>query len=172
MDRNGDLQSEYERLESAGLLTAKARAKQSREKDYHARNGATKPAIITKIDLTKFLPPLHYLICSLNHIESFAYRINTKLEKFLNKKRVMGRGGKRQEKETMKAINESKKKLIKEAKETIGLLLDSPNGGGNGGSTDGANNSRQFFSEKNREKVLDLFKVDARDRAKIKRILR
>ena len=84
----------------------------------------------------------------------------------------MGRGGPRQPKETLKAIGESKKKLIKEAKETLGLLLDSPNGGGNGGSTDGANNSRQFFSEKNREKVLDLFKVDARDRAKIKRILR
>ena len=38
--------------------------------------------------------------------------------------------------------------------------------------TDGANNARQFFSEKNREKVLDLFNVDDEDRAKIQRILR
>ena len=29
-----------------------------------------------------------------------------------------------------------------------------------------------FFSEELREKVLDLFKVDARDRAKLKQILR
>ena len=172
MDRNGDLQSEYERLESAGLLTKKARAKQSREKDYHARNGVTKPPIVTKIDLRKMLPPLHYLICSLNHIENFAYRINTPVAKFKNNKRVMGRGGPRQTKATLKAIGESKKKLQKEAKETVGLLLDAPSGGGNGGSTDGANNARKFFSEKIREKVLDLFKVDARDRAKIKRILR
>ena len=38
--------------------------------------------------------------------------------------------------------------------------------------TDGANNARDFFSENNREKVLDLFKVDDVDREKIRRILR
>ena len=38
--------------------------------------------------------------------------------------------------------------------------------------TDGANNGREFFSEKNREKVLDLFNVDDEDREKIRRILR
>ena len=56
MDRNVDqLNSEFERLDSAGLLTAKARAKQSREKDYHARNGITKEPIFKKIDLYHFL---------------------------------------------------------------------------------------------------------------------
>ena len=84
----------------------------------------------------------------------------------------MRRGAPRKGKETLKAIAGKKKIFIKEAKDDIGLLLDSPNGGGHGGSTDGANNSRKFFSEKLREKVLDLFKVNARDRAKIKRILR
>ena len=173
MDRNVDqLNSEYVRLDSAGLLTAKARAKQSREKDYHTRNGLTKEPIFKKIDLTKFLPPLHYQICSLDHIENLAYRINTPAEKFLNGKRVMGKGGPRQTKATLKAIDDSKKALIFEAKTTCGLLLDSPNGAGTGGSTDGANNARDFFSEKLREKVLDLFKVDARDRAKLKQILR
>ena len=84
----------------------------------------------------------------------------------------MRRGGPSKGPDAKKAIDESKKKFIKEAKETIGLLLDSPNGGGNGGSTDGANNARKFFSESIREKVLDLFKVNESDRAKIKRILR
>ena len=173
MDRNVDqLNSEFERLDSAGLLTARARAKQSREKDYHTRNGITKEPIFKKIDLTKMLPPLHYQICSLDHIENLAYRINTPAEKFLNQKRVMGKGGPRQTKATIKAIDDSKKALIKEAKTTCGLLLDSPNGAGTAGSTDGANNARDFFSEKLREKVLDLFKVDARDRAKLKQILR
>ena len=66
----------------------------------------------------------------------------------------------------------AKKVLIKEAKDNIGLLLDSPSGSGTGGSTDGANNSRAFFSEKNRDKVLELFKVGQADKAKIRRILR
>ena len=174
MDRSVDqLNSEYDRLESAGLLTDKARAKQSREKDYHTRNGITKKPIFKKIDLTKMLPPLHLQICSLNHIENFAYRINTPKKKFKNNKRVMGKGGPRQTKELKKAIKDSKNNFIAEAKKPpLGLLLDSPSGVGTGGSTDGANNSRNFFSEKLRENVLDLFKVGARDRAKIKQILR
>ena len=172
MDRNIEqLNNDFERLESAGLLTAKARAKQSKEKDYHTRNGLTKKPIFKKIDLTKVLPPLHFRICSLNHMENFAYIINTPLKKFPNKKRVMRKGNRKGD-DCKDAVVQSKKKLIKEAKTTLGLLLDSPNGGGNGGSTDGANNSRIFFSENNREKVLDLFKVNARDRAKIKRIIR
>ena len=78
MDRNIEqLHSEYIRLKNEGLLTAKARAKQSREKDYHTRNGITKEPAFKKFDLTKMLPPLHYQICSLNHMESFAYIINT-----------------------------------------------------------------------------------------------
>ena len=66
----------------------------------------------------------------------------------------------------------AKKNLIKEAKETLGLLLDSPSGSGTAGSTDGGNNARAFFSEKNRDKVLELFKVSVEDKAKIRRILR
>ena len=38
------------------------------------------------------LPPLHYWICALDNMENFAYHINTPLEKFARKKRVMGRG--------------------------------------------------------------------------------
>ena len=69
MDRSVEkLNSDYIRLNNEGLLTAKARAKQSREKDYHTRNGLTKEPIFKSIDCTKMLPPLHYLICSLNHI--------------------------------------------------------------------------------------------------------
>ena len=71
-----------------------------------------------------------------------------------------------------KAAEAYGKEIGDEAKTTCGLLLDSPNGAGTGGSTDGANNARDFFSEELREKVLDLFKVDARDRAKLKQILR
>ena len=85
----------------------------------------------------------------------------------------MRRGGPQLGKETKKAIDDEKKIIIKKAKEPpLGLLLDSPNGGGHGGSTDGANNSRKFFSQKNREHVLNLFKVDVSDRAKIERIIR
>ena len=58
----------YVRLNEAGLLSDKARAKQSREKDYHTRNGLTKEPAFKIIDCTKMMPPLHYLICSLNHI--------------------------------------------------------------------------------------------------------
>ena len=58
----------------------------------------------------------------------------------------MRRGAPRKGKETLKAIAGKKKIFIKEAKDNMGLLLDSPNGGGH--------------------------KVNARDRAKIKRILR
>ena len=65
-----------------------------------------------------------------------------------------------------------KKKFITEARETMGLLLDSPSGSGTGGSTDGANNARAFFSEKNRDKVLELYKVSDEDKEKIRRILR
>ena len=87
MDRDIDhLNSEYIRLENAGLLTDKARAKQSRQKDYHTRNGITKKPAFKRIDLTKMLPPLHYLICSLNHMESFAYIINTPIGKKMLKK--------------------------------------------------------------------------------------
>ena len=68
--------------------------------------------------------------------------------------------------------NVAKKNFIDEAKESLGLLLDSPNGSGTSGSTDGANNARAFFSETNREKVLDLFKVNQAERNKIRRILR
>ena len=40
------------------------------------------------------------------------------------------------------------------------------------GSTDGANNARFFFSETNRDLVLNLFKVNRVDKEKIRRILR
>ena len=82
MDRNiEELNSEFIRLENEGLLTASARAKQSREKDYHTRNGITKKPAFKVIDLTKMMPPLHYWICSLNTMEDFAYIINTPLGK-------------------------------------------------------------------------------------------
>ena len=82
MNRNiQELNSEFIRLENAGLLTKSARAKQSREKDYHTRNGITKKPAFNVIDLTKMMPPLHYWICSLDTMESFAYIINTPLGK-------------------------------------------------------------------------------------------
>ena len=82
MDRNIiDLNSEFIRLENDGKLTEKARAKQSREKDYHTRNGITKKPAFKVIDLTKMMPPLHYWICSLNTMEEFAYIINTPIGK-------------------------------------------------------------------------------------------
>ena len=82
MDRNiQQLNCDWLRLELAGLLTDKARAKQSRQKDYHTRNGITKEPCFKCIDCTKMLPPLHLLICSLNHMESFAYIINTPIGK-------------------------------------------------------------------------------------------
>ena len=68
-------------------------------------------------------------------------------------------------------IDEAKKALIFKAKTTLGLLLDSPSGSGTAGSTDGANNARAFFSEKNRDKILELFKVRKVEKAKIRRIL-
>ena len=40
------------------------------------------------------------------------------------------------------------------------------------GSTDGANNARDFFAEENRDKVLQLYKVSDEDKEKIRRILR
>ena len=85
MDRNIEqLNSDYIRLESAGELTLKARAKQSRNKDYHTRNGITKKPAFKKFDLTKMLPPLHFEICALDHMESFAYNINTPIGKYSN----------------------------------------------------------------------------------------
>ena len=72
MDRNIEqLNSEFIRLNDAGLLTDKARAKQCRQKDYHTRNGITKEPVFKKLDATKMLPPLHYMLCSLRHIGRF-----------------------------------------------------------------------------------------------------
>ena len=170
MDRNiMQLNNDFIRFNDAGLLTEAAKRKE--KGNYHIRNGLTKKPCFKKLDFTKMLPPLHYWICALNHIESFAYIINTPKEKFPAKKHVMGKG-KRKGPIATKAIEESKKKFISKARDTLGILLDSPNGSGNGGSTDGANNARFFFSESNRELVLDLFEVDDVDRAKIRRILR
>ena len=82
MNRNiKEINSDYIRLENAGLLTDQARQKQSRRKDYHTRNGITKKAAFNVIDLTKMMPPLHYWICCLNTMEQFAYIINTPLGK-------------------------------------------------------------------------------------------
>ena len=164
------LNSEFTRLENEGLLTAQAKRKE--KGDYHIRNGITKKPLFNIIDCTKMLPPLHLWICALDHMENFGYHINTPLEKFNKKKRVMRRG-KRKGKAAATYIKDvAKKNFIDKAKTTLGLLLDSPTGGGTAGSTDGANNGRNFFSETNREKILDLFEVDDEDRAKIRRILR
>ena len=174
MDRDiEEINSEFQRLENAGMLTAAAKRKE--KGDYHIRNGITKEPCFKKIDCTKFLPPLHFWICSLDHMESFGYHINTPLEKFNNKKRAMRGFGPRKGKVATEYIEDTaKKNFIDKAKQgPLGLLLDSPTGGGStSGSTDGANNGRAFFSEKNREKVLDLYEVNDEDREKIRRILR
>ena len=169
MDRNIEqINRDFERLSAAGLLTEKAKRKE--KGDYHIRYGITKKPCFKKLDATKMLPPLHYWICALTHIEKFAFITNTPAKLFKNKRRVM-RKGNRKGKAATDGIKTAKKALIKKAKTTLGLLLASPNSGGNGGSTDGANNARAFFSERNRDKILKLFK-NARDRVKIRRILR
>ena len=172
MNRNiRDINSEFIRLHLAGLLTEKEKRKE--KGDYTVRYGITKEACFKEIDATKFLPPLHFWICALNHMESFAYHINTPAEKFINNERVMRRGKRKGKTATDHIEKVAKKDFIKEAKEgELRLLLDSPSGSGTGGSTDGANNARAFFSEKNRDKVLELFKVDDVAKDKIRRILR
>ena len=132
MNRNiEELNDEFTRMNDAGLFTDTAKRKE--KGDYHIRNGLTKKPGFKKIDCTKMLPPLHYWLCSLKHIENFAYIINTPKEKFPKKKRVMGKGT-RKGKVATKAINDEKKEFISKARNgPLGLLLDSPNGGGNGG---------------------------------------
>ena len=170
MDRNIDqINCEYQRLEDAGLLSEKA--KQKEKGNYKIRYGITKKPCFKRIDCTKMLPPLHYWICALNHMENFAYHINTPQRLFKNKKRVM-RKNQRKGKDAKDAIKKAKNVFIFEGRTKLGILFDSPNSGGTGGSTDGANNSRDFFSENNRDKVLELFKVNKPDKAKIRRILR
>ena len=91
MDRNIDqINSEFERLQESGLLEASAKRKE--KGDYTIRYGITKKPCFKRIDCTKMLPPLHYWICALDNMENFAYHINTPLEKFARRKRVMGRG--------------------------------------------------------------------------------
>ena len=158
MDRNvNDINSEFIRLNDAGLLTDKA--KQKEKGDYTVRYGITKEPLFKKIDATKMMPPLHYWITQLNHIESFAYHINTPVEKFPKKQRVMRRGKRKGKAATAYIKDVAKKQFISEAKTKLGLLLDSPSGSGTGGSTDGANNARVFFSEEKRDAVLELFKA-------------
>ena len=174
MDRDiSHINSEFTRLNDAGLLTEAAKRKEKGKGKYHIRNGLTKKPCFKTIDCTKMLPPLHYWICSLKHMENMAYIINTPKEKFPKNKYVMGKG-KRKGKVATKAVGDSKKNFITKARNTpgLGILLDSPSGAGTGGSTDGANNARFFFSESNRELILDLYEVDDVDRAKLCRILR
>ena len=130
MDRSQEeLNNEFTRLNDAGLLTDAAKRKE--KGNYHFRNGLTKEPCFKKIDCTKMLPPLHYWLCSLKHIENFAYILNTPKEKFPKNKRVMGKGS-RKGKVAKKAFEEKKKEFIFKARDTLGILLDSP-GGGNGG---------------------------------------
>ena len=133
MDRDiREINSEFIRLNEAELLTPQAKRKE--KGDYTVRYGITKEPCFKQIDATKMMPPLHYWITQLDHIEQFAYHINTPEEKFKNKKRVMGRG--KPKGDATEYIEEvAKKAFIKEAKENpnIGLLLDSPSGSGHGG---------------------------------------
>ena len=90
LDRNiQNINSEFVRLHVAGLLTEKEKRKE--KGNYKIRFGITKKPAFKCIDCTKMLPPLHYWICALNHMENFAYHINTAANKFKNKKRVMRR---------------------------------------------------------------------------------
>ena len=90
MNRNiQEINSEFERLNEAGLLEEKEKRKE--KGNYKVRYGITKKPCFKRIDCTKMLPPLHYWICSLNHMENFAYHINTAAKHFKNKKRVMRR---------------------------------------------------------------------------------
>ena len=133
MDRNIEqINREFERLSEAGLLTEKAKRKE--KGDYTIRYGLTKKPCFKKLDCTKMLPPLHLWICALTNMESFAFINNTPLRLFKNKKRVM-RKGQKKGKAATEGIKTAKKALIKKARTTLGLLLASPNSGGNGGST-------------------------------------
>ena len=133
MDRSIEqINRDFIRLSEAGLLCDKA--KQKEKGNYKIRYGITKKPCFKKIDCTKIMPPLHFWICALRHMEELAFILNTPLNKFKNKKRVM-RKGQRKGKVAKDAIKNAKLKLIKKARTTLGLLLASPNSGGNGGST-------------------------------------
>ena len=106
MDRSiQQINCEFEKLHDAGLLTEKEKRKE--RGNYKIRFGITKKPCFKKIDCTKMLPPLHFWICSLNHMEGFAYHINTPKEKFINKQRVMRRF-KRKGKMATEAIGKKK----------------------------------------------------------------
>ena len=80
---------DFERLRDAGLLEDTQKRKE--KGNYKIRYGITKKPCFKRIDCTKMLPPLHYWICALKHMENLAYHLNTPVDKFIKKKRVMGR---------------------------------------------------------------------------------
>ena len=103
MERNiHDINREFSKLNASGMLEEKEKRKE--KGDYTIRYGITKKPCFKKIDCTKMLPPLHYWICSLKNMENFAYHINTPVEVFNKKKRVMRRF-KRKGKKATKAIS-------------------------------------------------------------------
>ena len=105
------------------------------------------------------IPPLHSRINSLRFWETTIYFFNAR-KSFPNEIPIK-KPGHRKSPAQLDAFELAKKNVRNEAKYgELGLILDCPDPTGCGGNSDNGNTAKEFFSEKNREAVVKLFKTD------------
>ena len=164
MDRNiKDLNERFQALDSKGLIDARKKG------DYSQRTGLTHEPIWKELDPTKYIPVLHAWINALKLFERFCYLQNSR-KSFPNEWPKTGPGI-RLSKEAKLAQDTAKKVFSAQAKATMKLTLNMADIGGTSGNSDTGNNAREFFSAKNREKVLDLYDFHGNDRDSLRDLL-
>ena len=164
MDRNiKDLNERFQELDSKGLIDARKKG------DYSQRTGLTHEPIWKELDPTKYIPVLHAWINALKLFERLCYLQNSR-KSFPNEWPKTGPGI-RLSKEAKLAQDTAKKVFSAQAKATMKLTLNMADIGGTSGNSDTGNNAREFFSAKNREKVLDLYDFHGNDRDSLRDLL-
>lgn len=126
----------FRECQEAGLMernekgTLKKQGKKARKK----RLGLTNEPLFRDVyDPHKCLPPLHWLLNELTNFEQFLYHFNAR-QHFPNRIPKMG-VGQTKTKRQMKKVKEAKYRVIDKAKNTLKILLDSPDSGGTAGNT-------------------------------------
>ena len=106
------------------------------------------------------MSPLHTGLRTHGFFENLAYRVRSGVHKMGRAgPRCTGKNGGNFKGSTGEwaLIYKAKQDIQNEAIQTMQLRLDMPDAGGSGGSSDDGNTYRALFSEKNREKFVDLF---------------
>ena len=134
-----DIKSTYNlflECQEAGLMERNERGefRKKGKKAKKKRLGLTNEPLFRDVyDPHKCLPPLHWLLNELNNFEQFLYHFNAR-QHFPNNIPLMGVGNAKTKRQ-MKKVKEAKYRVIEKAKNTLKILLDSPNSGGTAGNT-------------------------------------